>query len=106
MRRILILPAALLVAAPAMTWAAVSNIDQVGQKFSRSSLSVHVTDHIAFLNQDDVQHNIKVIDADGAEDDKGLQKPGESIDVSFDKTGHFMVRCAIHPKMKMQVEVQ
>ena len=98
--------AAAIPAAATMALAAVSQIDQVGQKFSQSSLSLHLADHVTFLNQDDVQHNIKVIDADGGEDDKGLQKPGESIDVGFTKSGHFMVRCAIHPKMKMQVDVQ
>lgn len=86
--------------------ASVSQIDQVGQKFSQTSIAVHVADHLTFLNQDDVQHNVKLIDADGNEDDKGLQKPGESIDVGFNKAGHFTVRCAIHPKMKMQVDVQ
>ena len=106
MRHRLIIPAALLLLSPAITWAAVSEIDQVGQRFSQSSLSLHSTDHVKFTNQDDVQHNIKIIDGDGTEDDKGLQKPGEIIDVGFTKTGHFTVRCAIHPKMKMQVDVQ
>jgi plastocyanin len=87
-------------------WAGITQIDQVGQKFSLSSISIQSADHVKFLNQDDVQHNIKIIDAAGDEDDKGLQKPGETIDVAFGKTGRFMVRCAIHPKMKMAVEVR
>ena len=96
----------LLASAATIAWAAITQIDQVGQKFSQSSLTLKVADHVRFLNQDDVQHNIKVIDADGDEDDKGLQKPGAAIDVVFAKTGHFTVRCAIHPKMKMGVDVQ
>lgn len=109
MRNRFLLPALAAAAIPGaatIALAAVSQIDQVGQKFSQSSLTLHLSDHVTFLNQDDVQHNIKIIDADGGEDDKGLQKPGESIDVGFAKSGHFMVRCAIHPKMKMQVDVQ
>ena len=95
-----------IVAVTATAWAAVTHIDQVGQKFSQASIAIKAADHLKFLNQDDVQHNIKVIDAAGDEDDKGLQKPGETIDVAFAKGGHFMVRCAIHPKMKMAVDVQ
>jgi plastocyanin len=95
-----------LASASVAAFAAVTQIDQIGQKFSQSSLTVKAADHIKFLNQDDVQHNIKVINADGDEDEKGLQKPGETIDVAFAKAGHFMVRCAIHPKMKMAVDVQ
>ena len=87
-------------------WAAVTEIDQVGQKFSQSSLALKVADHIKFHNNDDVQHDIKVIDAGGDEDDHGLQKPGETIDVVFAKSGRFVVRCTIHPKMKMTVDVQ
>jgi len=74
-----------LATAATAAWAAVTQIDQVGQKFSKTSLSVNAGDD---------------------EDDKGLQKPGETIDVLFAKTGRFTVRCAIHPRMKMSVEVQ
>jgi plastocyanin len=38
--------------------------------------------------------------------DKGLQKPGETINQLFDKSGKFVVRCSIHPKMKMTVTVK
>ena len=48
-----------------IVWAAATHIDQVGQKFSQTSLTIKVADHVTFLNQDDVQHNIKVIDSDG-----------------------------------------
>jgi len=85
--------------------AAATQIDQVGQKFSQAAIALQAGDHLTFLNQDDVQHNIKLINADGAEEDKGLQKPGEKIDVAFPKAGKFMVRCQIHPKMKMNVDV-
>jgi plastocyanin len=61
---------------------------------------------IHFLNKDDVTHNINVIDSDDNANDKGLQKPGETIDQKFDKAGDFQVRCSIHPKMKMTVKVQ
>ncbi len=59
-----------------------------------------------FVNHDDVTHNINVIDEDDNATDKGLQKPGEAIDQMFDKAGKFMIRCSIHPKMKMTIAVK
>jgi plastocyanin len=86
--------------------AADTSIDQVGQKFSITSVTLKAGESIHFLNKDDVTHNINVIDSDDNANDKGLQKPGETIDQKFDKAGDFQVRCSIHPKMKMTVKVQ
>jgi plastocyanin len=86
--------------------AADTSIDQVGQKFSTTTVTLKAGESIHFLNKDDVTHNINVIDSDDNANDKGLQKPGETIDQKFDKPGDFQVRCSIHPKMKMTVKVQ
>jgi plastocyanin len=37
--------------------------------------------------------------------DSGDQKPGTTFDVLFPVTGGFTVLCAIHPKMKLVVNV-
>ena len=104
----LLLSAGLLitVSAAALAFAATTHVDQQGLKFSAKAIAVERGDHVAFQNHDDVQHNIKVIDAEGDELDQGLQRPGESIDIIFSNTGRFTVRCAIHPRMKMIVDVQ
>ena len=36
----------------------------------------------------------------------GLQKPGEDLVVEFVEAGLYDVICGIHPKMKLQVEVE
>ena len=95
-----------LAAAAAVAATGGAHVDQVGQKFSQSSVSLKAGDHIIFENHDDVQHDVKVVDADGNESDKGLQTPGEVIDVAFDEAGQFTMRCAIHPRMRMSVNVQ
>jgi plastocyanin len=87
-------------------YAGSAEVDQVGQKFSQSTLSVPRGDAVHFVNHDDVTHNINVIDEDDNALDKGLQKPGETIEQHFDKAGKFIVRCSIHPKMKMTVAVK
>ena len=81
-------------------------IDQVGQKFSQSTVSIKVGDTVAFHNQDDVTHNINVTSPSGSPEDQGLQKPGETISKKFDAPGKYEIRCAIHPRMKMSVEVK
>ena len=101
-------PTALLLAG-GVCFAAANEIDQVGQKFSQTALSVASGDTVHFVNHDDVTHNINVINVIDADDnaiDKGLQKPGEAITQLFDKAGKVTVRCSIHPKMKMTVAVR
>ncbi len=84
-----------------------TDIIQAGQAFSETDISVKAGDHVKFLNQDDVKHNILVQAGDDDDDakDMGLQAPGQSIDVPFDKAGKFLVRCHIHPGMKLAVTV-
>ena len=89
----------------AQAQAADTAVDQAGQQFSQSSLTLKAGDSISFTNKDDVTHNIKIINGDDTED-KGIQKPGQVIKATFAKAGTYQVRCAIHPKMKIDVTVQ
>lgn len=89
--------------------AATTTIVQSGQSFSETELSVKAGDHLKFVNQDDVNHNVVVAGADDDDDgrDMGVQTPnGAPIDVAFDRAGKFKVRCHIHPGMKLKVDVQ
>lgn len=86
--------------------AAQVGIDQINQKFSQSSLTIKAGDTVNYKNGDDVTHNINVTSPDGDTDDKGLQKPGETIAQTFAKPGEYDVRCSIHPKMHMKVTVE
>lgn len=74
--------------------------------FNVDSLTLESGDTVIFNNKDEVSHNIQVLDADDNLDDKGLQKPGQSIKETFISPGKYKVMCAIHPKMKMTVIVQ
>ena len=88
--------------------AADKAISQAGQSFSETDITVANGTHIKFMNQDDVKHNILVQAGDDDDDakDMGIQAPGQTIDVPFDKSGKFTIRCHIHPSMKMTVTVQ
>jgi plastocyanin len=88
--------------------AATTTIVQAGQAFSETDVSIKAGDHIKFANQDDVNHNILVQEGDDDDNakDMGVQAPGASVDVPFDKSGKFKIRCHIHPSMKLNVDVQ
>lgn len=106
MQRIRVITVTAAMLSGGVCYAAATEIDQVGQKFSQSTLAVAAGDIVHFVNHDDVTHNINVIDEDDNAADKGLQKPGESIEQLFDKSGKFIIRCSIHPKMKMTIAVK
>ena len=79
-------------------------IGQQGRKFSAASISVRKGQPVTFLNDDNVPHNVLSLSA-GNEFDLGSQPPGTSTDVSFAVAGEVEVICAIHPRMKMIVNV-
>lgn len=97
--------AALLAAGGGSGYAAQTDIDQVGQRFTPSSLKLQRGDKARFLNRDDVTHNISIIDAGDSAADLGLQRPGQVIEAVFDKTGRFVIRCSVHPRMRMVIQV-
>ena len=80
-------------------------VSQAGKKFSEKRLTVKVGEMITFVNDDKVVHNVHSL-TKGFEFDLGAQKPGESADVSFSAAGKLKARCAIHPKMKINIKVQ
>lgn len=81
------------------------DVDQKGLRFTKASVAIPVGASTHFRNSDDVIHNIMTIDENDEPEDRGLQKPGETITAKFEKAGIYQVRCAIHPKMKMIVKV-
>ncbi len=93
---------AVLLASPAL--AETQTISQAGKKFSERKITVKVGDTVTFLNDDETTHNVHSA-TDGHVFDLGAQAPGESLSHTFDTVGDVKVRCAIHPKMKVTVQV-
>ena len=85
--------------------AATTDIDQVRQRFTKSSLSLWVGDAIHYVNHDDVRHNIHLIGEDGSDINYGFQDPNQTIEVRFKKVGTYTARCSIHQGMKMKITV-
>jgi plastocyanin len=80
---------------------------QVGQRnrlFEKTTVSIAAGDSVEFLNNDTVAHNVMESGADAF--NLGVMKPGEKKSRKFDRAGKHEVKCALHPRMKMTVEVK
>ena len=79
-------------------------VDQKNKEFSAKQLNIKVGDSVKFQNSDSVAHNLFSL-SDAKTFDVGTFTTGQARDVKFDKAGKVEVECAIHPTMKMTVEV-
>lgn len=77
---------------------------QKEKTFSETTLTVHPGDTIVFKNDDPVVHNI--FSKSDVVTFNDTQDPGDETRVTVETTGTFVVRCAIHPKMKLSVRVE
>ena len=68
------------------------------------SLRIKVGDTVNFRNDDPFFHNVFSTSA-AKSFDLGSYPQGQARKVTFDKEGSVDVECAIHPEMKLKVEV-
>jgi plastocyanin len=86
------------------TFAAEVVVTQKGKAFSTKKLSVKVGDSVKFLNEDPFSHNVFSL-SDAKSFDLGSYGQGGSKSIVFDKAGTVEVECAVHPDMKLIIEV-
>lgn len=80
-------------------------VEQKDKKFLPNKLSIKVGDSVEFRNLDPFNHNVFSL-SDGKTFDLGSYPQGNSKKVTFDKAGTIDVECAIHPDMKLTIEVK
>jgi plastocyanin len=80
-------------------------VSQKGKRFEPESLRVKVGDRVLFQNDDETAHNVFSRTAGNAFN-VGMQEPGSTSPVTFEQAGTVEVRCAIHPGMKLTVQVE
>jgi len=81
-------------------------VSQKGREFNPGEISLSRGDSIQIVNDDgDLLHHA-YIDSKKFSFDSGDQQPGSKTNIVFTETGDFIVRCAIHPKMKLSVHVK
>ena len=84
--------------------AADIEVVQKGKKFSVPAVKAKVGDTLVFRNDDPFFHNIFSL-SDAQTFDLGSYPKGESRTVEMKKEGTVEIECAIHPEMKMTVQV-
>lgn len=84
--------------------AADFTITQKNKAFSVSKIAIKVGDRITFVNDDSVNHNVFSDTKDNSIDI--LQRPGRSDTVQFSRPGKVEIECAIHPEMRLEVQVR
>ena len=81
---------------------------ELGQKdkaFTAATMAIKVGDSVKFVNGDPFFHNIFSL-SDAMLFDLGSFPQGESKTVVFEEPGEVEVECAIHPNMRMTIDVQ
>jgi plastocyanin len=85
--------------------AGVATVSQQNRAFSTGSVQIARGDTVHFTNDDDFTHQIYV-QSPAFTYESAEQDPGGAVDVRFTAAGTFEVRCHIHPKMLLRVEVR
>jgi plastocyanin len=79
-------------------------VSQKNKAFSVKTVKIKVGESVKFVNDDAFAHNVFSL-SDAKSFDLGTYSKGGTKSVTFDKPGTVEVECAIHPDMKMTVEV-
>jgi plastocyanin len=83
-----------------------ATVGQKNREFTASNVTLKTGEKVKFVNNDTVAHNVIVTSPDGKLRNSGVQEPGQSASMQFDEAGKYDVECAIHPQMRMTVEVK
>ncbi len=105
MRTPVLLACCLLLLSPAAAVDATEFVvTQKNKAFSVPALKVKIGDTVTFKNDDPFFHNIFSL-SEVQTFDLGSFPQGQSRKITFTKEGKVEVECAIHPDMKLVVEV-
>lgn len=78
---------------------------QKDKAFSRRIVTLVVGDRLVFKNEDSVIHHTYSLDADFIFSSI-RQKPGGDTSIVMNSPGTATIRCGIHPRMKLVVNVK
>ncbi len=102
LRAVLVMSASL--ASVGVATAAEYIVDQKKNKFAPRDMTIKAGDKITFRNSDPYRHHVG--NGDNQMKFGKVMPPGKSYTQLFDEKGRFKVRCAMHPKMRMNVTVE
>ncbi len=81
-------------------------ISQKNRKFNPGQITINRGEALRFINDDGELLHHAYLKSPEFNFDSGDQKPGSKFEVTFPVVGNFTVLCAIHPKMKLLVNVK
>ena len=81
-----------------------TTVTQNEKAFDPTRVRIRLRDKLWIVNNDSRTHNIRVFDPK-FDFDSGAQEPGETVEMTFPKSGSYLVFCGIHPKMELTVDV-
>jgi plastocyanin len=96
---------AVMLVVPFSTHAKEFEVAQKNKEFSPNALKIKVGDTVSFKNDDPFSHNVFSL-SDTKTFDLGSYPQGQTRKITFDKPGAVEVECAIHPDMKINIEVR
>ena len=80
-------------------------IAQRDEKFHPGAIELRRGDVLSVTNDDPFVHHL-FVESPRFNYDSGLQRPGRTLAITFDRPGDYVLECAIHLKMKLKVTVK
>ena len=80
-------------------------VSQKDRNFDPGLLSAKIGDTVLLVNDDRYAHNL-YSETPGFEFNVRKQMPGNTHSIKLDKRGKIEIRCAIHPRMKLTINVE
>ncbi|WP_017932207.1 cupredoxin domain-containing protein [Robiginitomaculum antarcticum] len=96
------------IAYPIGVWAQAGTshiISQKNRSYAPGQITINKGDTLKIVNDDIFLHHT-YIDSGGMSYDSGGMEQGEIRNITFDEAGNYLIKCDIHPKMKLDVTVQ
>jgi cytochrome c peroxidase len=82
-----------------------ARVSQIAKTFTPSHIRLAVGETLTILNDDTRTHNVRIHDP-RLHFNSGVQEPRESVAIPFPDAGSFEAFCAIHPSMRLRIEVE
>lgn len=80
------------------------HVAQKGKAFSQETVQLTAGDTLIIENQDSVVHHLFSMTPGYTLDE--AQAPNTKTELGFEEAGEVEIRCAIHPEMKLKVQVE
>jgi cytochrome c peroxidase len=80
-------------------------VSQKDRAFSPNAVELALGQTLSIHNDDQFVHDV-LVNSENFSFDSGEQGIGQNVQIKFPAAGHYRVTCAIHPKMRLEVEVK